>query len=196
MIAVPAEGDALVEERPGMNHGQFLVLWFGICIVVLMGLFPPQIEISASQPEEGRTNVYVEPAGYDFIFSDNDYMLNLPRLCIQWCMVAAITFVLYMMLKGKDQAGLPGGNVCVIDAKTRVELGRCQVQKGKTNRCRLISGTDYRRLRALTMNKIALCISDHTYYDTGRSDERGRAILTRRRRHTKVKKGYRLSESA
>lgn len=132
-----------MKERFGMNHGQFLVLWIGICLAGLMGLFPPQVEISASQPKDGQAKVYVESAGYHFIFSDNDYMLNIPRLCLQWGVVAMITFMLYMMFKGQTQTRVSGGDARVIDSKTRVELGRCQALKGKTNRCRLISGNDF-----------------------------------------------------
>lgn len=177
----------LAKGRCRMNHGQCFVLWIGICAIVLMGLFPPHIEISASLPkDDGRADVYIESAGYRFIFSDNDYMLNFTRLVFQWGAVAAVTFMLFIMLKGKETAQLPGGNAYVIDAKTRVELGHCPTQKGKTNRCRLISRADYRRLRALTMNQIALYINNHTYYDTGRTDNDGRVILARRRRHKTV----------
>jgi hypothetical protein len=54
-----------------MNKTQLKVLWVGIGIIVLMGLFPPTTR------------------GYNFVLKRGD--ISLSRLLIQWVIVAAIT---------------------------------------------------------------------------------------------------------
>jgi len=54
-----------------MNKTQLKVLWVGIGIIVLMGLFPPTTR------------------GYNFVLERGD--ISLSRLLIQWVIVAAIT---------------------------------------------------------------------------------------------------------
>ena len=63
MMAAQAEVGALAKERSRMNHAQNLILLIGIGVAVLMGLYPLQVEISASQPKDGQANIYVESAG-------------------------------------------------------------------------------------------------------------------------------------
>lgn len=89
-----------------MNRGQFLVLWIGIGVAIAMCLFPPQMEVEASRGEDGRAKIFVESAGYDFIFADNAYVLNVPTLGLQLGVVVAITWALFVSLKGTDRSKL------------------------------------------------------------------------------------------
>ena len=72
-------GDAQ-KEMPRMNRTQLIVLWVGIAIVVLLGLFPPGTR-----------------GGYEFILEIRS--ISLGRLIIEWAMVAAITGGLVYTLK-------------------------------------------------------------------------------------------------
>ena len=82
-----------------MNRGQFLVLWIGIGVAVAMCLYPPQMEVEAMRGDDGRAKIFVESAGYDFIFADNAYVLNVPTLLLQLGIVAALTALLFIMLR-------------------------------------------------------------------------------------------------
>jgi len=87
-----------------MNKNQLIVLWVGIIVVVLMGLYPPwQYN---GHIVERNVNVVV-PAGYSFI-GDPIYSagimefgasIDVTRLLIQWFMVAFITGGLIYTLK-------------------------------------------------------------------------------------------------
>jgi len=55
-----------------MNRTQLKVLWVGIGIFVLMGLFPPSTR-----------------GGYHFILDKSN--VSISRLCIQWAIVTVIT---------------------------------------------------------------------------------------------------------
>lgn len=64
-----------------MNKKQLIVLWIGIGIITLMGLFPPfQWHL-----RDGRTGIT-----YAFIFSEDD-IIALGNLVVQWAVVAFIT---------------------------------------------------------------------------------------------------------
>jgi hypothetical protein len=63
-----------------MSKTQLIVLWAGIGILVLMGLFPPGTR-----------------GGYDFILQASS--VSLGRLCIEWVIVVLITGGLIYTLK-------------------------------------------------------------------------------------------------
>jgi len=106
-----------------MNKKQLIVLWIGIGLIVLMGLFPPFITDSKIKMSFGY-----EPAkyvrGYAFFFSDEipersrrynetdvDYRedafvpahIDITRLLIQWVLVTVITISLVITLKDKKK---------------------------------------------------------------------------------------------
>ena len=62
-----------------MNKTQLKVLWVGIGIIVLMGLFPPTTR------------------GYNFVLERGD--ISLSRLLIQWTIIATITASFIYSLK-------------------------------------------------------------------------------------------------
>jgi len=68
------------EGRSEMNRTQLIVLWAGIGILVLMGLFPPGTR-----------------GGYDFILEARS--VSVGRLCIEWAMVIVVTGGLIYSLK-------------------------------------------------------------------------------------------------
>ncbi len=82
-----------------MNRKQMIVLWIGITVFVLMGLFPPFI---ASLPSGygGRQRYY------QFILSIYGN-IDIIRLCVQWAMVAVITGGLIYTLKDKKDDKKP-----------------------------------------------------------------------------------------
>jgi len=71
-----------------MNKTQLKILWIGIIIFVLMGLFPPA---------EFHTRAGSEANGYGFIFTVDDIAFS--RLFVQWAIVAIITCGLIYSLK-------------------------------------------------------------------------------------------------
>ncbi len=82
-----------------MNRKQMMVLWIGITVFVLMGLFPPFI---APLPSGygGRQRYY------QFILSIYGN-IDIIRLCVQWAMVAVITGGLIYILKDKKDDRKP-----------------------------------------------------------------------------------------
>jgi len=70
-----------------MNKKQKIIMWFGITIFVLMGLFPPQ---SARWGD-----VY-----YDFLLSTDTSDLALAHLTIQWIIVSVLTVGAIYSTKG------------------------------------------------------------------------------------------------
>lgn len=63
-----------------MSKTQLIILWIGIAIFVLMGLFPPAESLS---PVGSYAN------GYGFIFTVDNIAFS--RLFVQWVIVAIIT---------------------------------------------------------------------------------------------------------
>ena len=70
-----------------MSKTQLIILWIGIFIFVLMGIFPPA-------ERSFRGEFYV---GYEFIL--NSANISFSRLFVQWVIVAAITGGLIYSLK-------------------------------------------------------------------------------------------------
>ena len=70
-----------------MSKTQLKILWIGIVIFVLMGIFPPA-------ERSFRGEFYV---GYEFIL--NSANISFSRLFVQWVIVAAITGGLIYSLK-------------------------------------------------------------------------------------------------
>jgi len=84
-----------------MEKSQLIVLWVGIAIVVLMGIFPPWVAIAEA------SHFYL---GYSFILSPPEEMkrgemhiavIELTRLLTQWIMVAVIVGGLIITFKDK-----------------------------------------------------------------------------------------------
>jgi uncharacterized integral membrane protein len=68
-----------------MNRRQMIVLWVGIIIFVLMGLFPPLYR------------------GYGFLLTNNSEMIQFEKLLIQWFILSAgITGLIYY-LRGEQK---------------------------------------------------------------------------------------------
>jgi hypothetical protein len=70
----------LKRKMPRLNRTQRVVLWFGIGMLVLMGLFPPGAR-----------------GGYAFILQARS--VSLSRLCIEWALVILVTGGLIYALK-------------------------------------------------------------------------------------------------
>ena len=56
----------------------------------------------------------MESAGYDFIFADNEYVVNVPTLGIQLGIVAAITFVFFISVKGTGHSEMSYSDKLII----------------------------------------------------------------------------------
>jgi hypothetical protein len=77
-----------------MNKKQLIVMWVGIAIIILMGIFPPWIVTV-----QGTDNIL----GHAFILSrtGRKYDINASFLFVQWIMVVAITGGLIITFKDK-----------------------------------------------------------------------------------------------
>jgi len=71
-----------------MSKTQLIILWIGIVIFVLMGLFPPK---------EYNTPIGSNADGYGFILTVDN--ITFSRLFVQWAIVAIITGGLIYSLK-------------------------------------------------------------------------------------------------
>lgn len=76
-----------------MNKRQIIVLWIGIIIIVLMGLFPPWMNVDPSG------GYYIK--GYNFILDKPSTFcrIDVPQLLVQWAMVAIIAGGLLVTLR-------------------------------------------------------------------------------------------------
>lgn len=88
-----------------MRLRQVVVMWLGIIVVVVMGLFPPwrvnAVDFSVSE-------------GYGFIWHPPEYrspdgyrsgmQIDLTRLVVQWVMVASVTGGMILTLCGKPKS--------------------------------------------------------------------------------------------
>lgn len=82
-----------------MNTKRKIVLWIGIAIIVVMGIFPPWVQRGAlSEKSDGYSFILNEPENYAFGWFPR---LDLPRLFIQWLIVAFITAGLIVTVKDK-----------------------------------------------------------------------------------------------
>ena len=75
-----------------MTKTQLKVLWIGIAIFVLMGLFPPK-------ETHDPAGSYAD--GYGFIFTVDDIAFS--RLFVQWVIVTVVTTGLIYTLKYKKK---------------------------------------------------------------------------------------------
>jgi len=82
-----------------MNTKQKIVLWIGITIIVVMGVFPPWVQ---------RGGLVEKSDGYSFILKEPEHFEmgwfprpDVSRLFIQWVMVAVITAGFIVTFKGK-----------------------------------------------------------------------------------------------
>ena len=71
-----------------MSKTQLKILWIGIAIIVLMGIFPPK---------EYNTPIGSYANGYDFILTVDNIAFS--RLFVQWLIVVAISGGLIYSLK-------------------------------------------------------------------------------------------------
>ncbi|MBA7650477.1 hypothetical protein ES703_58283 [subsurface metagenome] len=87
-----------------MNIKQKIVLWIGIAIIVIMGLFPPWIMPITRRYGMGNTVKYRKYYGYDFIWAQPESSLvsiDFHRLGLQWAIVGVITGGLIYSFKDK-----------------------------------------------------------------------------------------------
>ena len=71
-----------------MSKTQLKILWIGMVIFVLMGLFPPK---EYNTPEGSHAD------GYGFIFTVDN--IDFSRLIVQWAIVAVVTGGLIYSIK-------------------------------------------------------------------------------------------------
>lgn len=90
-----------------MNVNQKKCLMLGIIVIVIMGVFPPWRMYSCFPKSNMKR---YEPMGYSFIAEPpkpswqaitKGVAIDLPRLLIQWAIVAAITGGLIVCFKGE-----------------------------------------------------------------------------------------------
>lgn len=78
-----------------MNKKQLIVMWAGIAIIVLMGIFPP-----VAMNGQGICTFI----GFQFIFNkETIFSFDLTRLGIQLIIVSAITTGLIITFKDKNK---------------------------------------------------------------------------------------------
>lgn len=106
-----------------MNKKQRMVLWIGVLLMIIMGLFPP-VHVEAFQPpwqnnfDEHVPSVSTEYR-YQFIGSDNRIFIDevgaavgseigWARLRLQWLGVVLVMFVFMFLFRdrGNDNGGL------------------------------------------------------------------------------------------
>jgi hypothetical protein len=89
--------DDIEKEITIMNRIQIIILWIGIAVIVVMGIFPPWMKSIQGA---------IKQNGYDFILAPPEIYchINTPRLYVQWIMVAVITcgFVVTLADKKKN----------------------------------------------------------------------------------------------
>ena len=76
-----------------MNKKQKRILWIGITIVILMGLFPPY-----EHSMRGREKVF-----YDFLLFTLSSELAVARLAVQWIIVSVLTASAIYSIKGSKE---------------------------------------------------------------------------------------------
>jgi len=95
-----------------MNRKQKILLWVGIVVIVLMGIFPPTRRgycpavtywPGLIQPGVPRRPLWVKPAhyGYTFLFTAEASDIGFGKLIVQWAVVAVITAGLIYILKNR-----------------------------------------------------------------------------------------------
>ncbi|MHC4075741.1 MAG: hypothetical protein ACYSRZ_04930 [Planctomycetota bacterium] len=92
-----------------MNKTQLLVMWVGIAIVVLMGIFPPWVVIDETNPfYVGYSFMFLPPDAGTWLskhrhFKPKEYVgvIDFTRLLTQWLMVAVIVGGLIITFKDK-----------------------------------------------------------------------------------------------
>mgnify|MGYP000244575914 CR=1 FL=1 len=88
-----------------MNKTQLLVMWVGIAIVVLMGIFPPWAE-QVTYIDDGVRRCIA--GGYHWLWfrhfpSNSELTIYTTRLAIQCLIVALLTAGFVFTFKEKDQ---------------------------------------------------------------------------------------------
>jgi len=86
-----------------MSKTQLKVLWVGIGIFVLMGLFPPRKSVMYITPIGAGFEEWKKPARYGFILTMSTQNIALNNLFIQWAIVAVVTGGLIYTLKDKKK---------------------------------------------------------------------------------------------
>lgn len=91
-----------------MNRRQKIVLWIGIAVIVVMGVFPPWLYTTTGNGLNSKKN-----AGYSCILFPPPpkgvglrygISLDVSRLCVQWAIVVVITAGLIVAFKdNKDE---------------------------------------------------------------------------------------------
>jgi len=88
-----------------MNRKPKICLWIGIAVIVAMGIYPPWLYTFTAQGVNSREN-----AGYNCILTPPQpkediapygIILDIPRLCLQWVIIAIVTGGLIVTFKDK-----------------------------------------------------------------------------------------------
>ena len=95
-----------------MNPRQKLVVYLGLSLILLSGLFPPWIHTKSEINPRGGGAIYTEKAsGYAFIFIPPDpepdrrywaasgVRLDIARLVVQWSIISALAIALMIALR-------------------------------------------------------------------------------------------------
>ncbi len=85
-----------------MNWKQMRIIWVGIVIILLMGLFPPKLRATSDWLLIGGSSgsIYYTFDGYGLQFSSSG-RIDIARLCVQWVIVGVITGGLIITLRDK-----------------------------------------------------------------------------------------------
>jgi hypothetical protein len=76
-------------EKRILNVKQLAVLWIGITIIALMGIFPP-VKKTVTRTQ-ASTPSYCQVVAYDFLFTESLNEIEYQRLLIQWLITAIVT---------------------------------------------------------------------------------------------------------
>jgi hypothetical protein len=95
------------------ENKQTIVLWIGLAVILLMGIFPPWVRTFSVKASYSEKN-----AGYKFILTPpqpvpeesgfgHDFFgikLDVCRLCVQWVVVSVVTGGLILTFRDKKKA--------------------------------------------------------------------------------------------
>jgi len=88
-------------EKRILNVKQLAVLWIGITIIALMGIFPPVKKVM-TMPQT-FTPSYHQVVAYDFLFTESLSEIEYQRLLIQWLITATVTIGLVITFDKKAE---------------------------------------------------------------------------------------------
>lgn len=90
-----------------MNKRQIIALWLGLIAFVLMGLYPPWISAEGLYRADHRYAFILNPPVYEQIRGLKLIpLIDIPRLAVQWILVAVVTGGLIVTVKDTRPKGL------------------------------------------------------------------------------------------